>query len=59
MKKDKKYAYGGNLFANGGYEMPFVKRADGTYPIEDNTGIGTYGKDWGPVGQHPYSLNPN
>lgn len=59
MKKDKKYAYGGNLFANGGYEMPFVKRADGTYPIEDNTGIGTYGKDWGPIGQHPYSLNPN
>ena len=59
MKKDKKYAYGGNLFANGGYEMPFVKRADGTYPVEDNTGIGTYGKDWGPVGQHPYSLNPN
>ena len=59
MKKDKKYAYGGNLFANGGYEMPFVKRADGTYSIEDNTGIGTYGKDWGPVGQHPYSLNPN
>ena len=58
MKK-KQYAYGGNLFANGGYEMPFVKRADGTYPVDDNTGIGTYGKDWGPVGQHPYSLNPS
>lgn len=59
MKKDKKYAYGGHLYAEGGYEMPFVKRADGTYPVDDNTGIGTYGKDWGPVGQHPYSLNPS
>ena len=58
MKKDKKYACGGHLYADGGYEMPFVKRADGTYPVDDNTGIGTYGKDWGPIGQHPYSLNP-
>jgi hypothetical protein len=50
MKKDKKYACGGHLYADGGYEMPFVKRADGTYPVDDNTGIGTYGKDWGPIG---------
>ena len=56
MKK-KQYAYGGNLFANGGYEMPFVKRADGTYPVEDNTEIGTYGKNWGPI-QNPYNINP-
>ena len=58
MKK-RKYSCGGHLYADGGYEMPFVKRADGTYPVDDNTGIGTYGKDWGPIGQHPYSLNPS
>ena len=54
MKK-RKYSCGGHLYADGGFELPFVKRADGTYPVDDNTGIGTYGKDWGMVEQNPYT----
>ena len=55
MKK-RKYSQGGHLFAGGGFELPFIQRANGTYPIDDNRpDIGTYGKDWGMVEQNPYT----
>lgn len=59
QKQNKTQNNSPNKFAGGGpFEAPFKMRADGTYPVDDNTGIGTYGKDWGPIGQHPYNLNP-
>lgn len=55
MKK-RKYSCGGHLYADGGFELPFIQRANGTYPIDDNRpDIGTYGKDWGMVEQNPYT----
>lgn len=55
MKK-RKYSCGGHLFADGGFELPFIKRANGTYPIDDSRpDIGTYGKDWGLIEQNPYT----
>ena len=55
MKK-RKYSQGGHLFKDGGFELPFIKRANGTYPIDDNRpDIGTYGKDWGLIEQNPYT----
>ena len=55
MKK-RKYSCGGHLYAGGGFELPFIQRANGTYPIDDNRpDIGTYGKDWGMVEQNPYT----
>ena len=55
MKK-RKYSCGGHLYADGGFELPFIQRANGTYPIDDNRpDIGTYGKDWGLIEQNPYT----
>lgn len=55
MKK-RKYSQGGYLLAGGGFELPFFKRADDTYPIDDNgLNIGIYGKDWGFIEQNPYT----